>query len=137
MDIFNVEETKAYADLSLGHLNSLHISVYVLTKDWNYIFVNDAVSKNIGQKPSEFIGRNLWTKFPELAMDAAFTQLKTNSEKGINTNIITTSPITGKRLNIKGFVLDDCYLFTSTMLPLKDELLNELRAAIGKHRWEN
>ena len=33
----------------------------------------------------------MWQEFKELATDPAFILLKKNSEKGVNTNIVTTS----------------------------------------------
>lgn len=53
----------------------------------------------------------MWNRFAALGTDVAFTQMKLNIEKGINVNFVTTSPLTSKRLNIKGYVLNDCDVF--------------------------
>jgi hypothetical protein len=35
-------------------------------------------------------------------------------------------------LNIAGFRLEDCYYFTSSILPDKDNLIDELRSELAK-----
>lgn len=71
-------------------------------------------------------------RFPALSTDVAFAQMKLNIEKGINVNFVTTYPLTGKRLNIKGYVPEDCYVFIGAMLPAKDELMSELRKFLSR-----
>lgn len=122
----------SFSDLPLSHFNTLKFSVYVISHEWNYLFVNDFVKENLGSRSEALIGKNMWTEFPELSLDPAFVQLKSNTEKGIASNFITISRITEQRLNIVGYPLKDCYFFTSSVLPRKEDLINELRQALPK-----
>ncbi len=36
-----------------------------LDKDWNFTYLNEQAAALFGRKPSELIGRHLWTEFPE------------------------------------------------------------------------
>ena len=94
MDKFNFLGFKQYSDLPLEHFDEVKFSVYVLDKDWNYLFVNKFVKESLGAKGKGLRGKNMWEKFPELVYDSAFSLMKTNTEKGVSTNAITTSPIT-------------------------------------------
>jgi hypothetical protein len=89
---------------------------------------------NLGERASDLIGKNMWDEFKELAADSSFTMLKKNSEQGIPSNMIVTSPVNGKRLNITGYPLEDCYYFSSSILPDKADLLEELRNELGKRK---
>ena len=129
---FNTSRFGQFSDLTLEHFNSLKFSVYVLDFNWNYLFVNDFVKQNLVEKAEDLVGKNMWAEFPELAVDPSFILLKKNTEKGLDTNIVTTSPINSQRLNIVGKPLKDCYFFFSTILPNKDELINELRGQLEK-----
>jgi PAS domain S-box-containing protein len=45
------------------HMND---GLVVLDKDWNYIYVNQKAAEMLQrQKPSDLIGRHIWTEFPE------------------------------------------------------------------------
>jgi hypothetical protein len=132
MSMFSEKRYTQFVDIDLEELNGLSFSVYVVDKSWTYLFVNDFVSKNLGTRGSNLTGKNMWQMFPELVADPGFMTLRTNTEKGVNTSIITTSPINAQRLSITGLVLKDCTLFTSTILPKKEELLHELRGALGQ-----
>ena len=123
----------AFADLPLEHFNSLKFSVYILDYEWNYLFVNDFVKQNLDKTSEEFIGKNMWDLFAELSADPSFMQLKNNTEKGLVSNFITISPLTSQRLNIMGYPLVDCFFFTSSILPKKEDLINELREALLKN----
>lgn len=130
MDRFNHAEYSQFLQLPLEELNCLKYSVYVIDFNWNYLFVNDFVKQNLGPKGENLIGKNMWDEFRELTSDPTFILMRKNTERGLATNIITTSPVTGQKLNIIGYPLKDCYLFTSSILPKKEDLLDELRNAL-------
>jgi hypothetical protein len=77
----------------------------------------------------------MWDEFKELSLDSSYTMLKQDSEKGITSNVIVTSPLSGQRINITGYRLDDCYYFSSSVLPDKNDLLDELRSELGKRKY--
>jgi hypothetical protein len=103
-----------------------------LDRNWNYLYVNDYVQRNLGKRGESLIGKNMWDNFSELSQDTSFMKLKADTEKGLAVNITTTSPLSGQRLNIIGHPLKDCYFFCASQLPKKDELMNELRSVMDK-----
>lgn len=123
---------RCFNELPLKSFDDVPFSVYVLNKDWEYLYINSFVENNLGRKKEELLGKNMWEMFPELKTDPIFNQLKSETEAGKTTNYITISPLTLHRLNIVGQPLDDCYFFTASILPNKDSLLNELRVAMNK-----
>jgi hypothetical protein len=134
MEKFDTSQFKYFTDLPFERFNSAKFSIYVLDKKWNYLFINEFVKENLGKRSEGLIGRNMWQVFPELSSDSAFMTLRSNTERNLITNLITTSPITSQRLNITGQVLEDCYLFTSSILPKKDEIMDELRNQLNKRK---
>lgn len=134
MHKFPIRKYSWFGDLPLDELNNLKFSVYIIDFDWNYLFVNEFVKKNLGARGMDLVGKNMWREFKELVDDPTFSLLKRNMEKRVLTNVVTTSPINGQRLNIIGYALEDCYYFTSSILPDKGDLLNELRGELAKNR---
>ena len=47
-------------------IDSIGDGIYVVDKDWNFIFVNERIAKMIGHKPSEMVGKNGWQFFPKI-----------------------------------------------------------------------
>jgi PAS domain S-box-containing protein len=47
-------------------LNSLTDGVFALDREWNFIFVNHVAAANVGFKPEELLGQNLWNKLPRI-----------------------------------------------------------------------
>ena len=127
MNKFDISKYSKFSELPLDEFNKLKYSVYALDFNWNYLFVNDFVKRNLGSRADNLVGKNMWQEFEELAIDPSFAMMKKNAEKGLRVNIVTTSPITSQRLNIVGHPLEDCWLFSASILPDKDELIDELR----------
>ena len=135
MHKFPIAQYKKFEELPLDKFNQFRFSVYVLDFNWNYLFVNDFVSSNLGDRGKELLGKNMWQTFTELAADPVFQQIRASMERKIPININTISPITSQRLNISGYPMEDCYYFTSSVIPDKEELINELREELlKKHR---
>jgi len=134
MHKFPVTEYKKFSELPLDKFNTLHFSVYILDFNWNYLFVNDFAKQLLGDRGKDLVGKNMWEAFEELVTDPSFSLLKKNSERGITSNLIAVSPVTAKRLNISGYRLEDCYYFTSSVLPDKGDLIDELRSELGKRK---
>lgn len=132
MQKLDIPQNARFEDLKLEEFNSLKYAVYVINDQWNYLFVNDHAKRNLGERGSDLIGKNMWTQFEELGSDPAFVRMRAEIEKGMPVNITTNSPINDQRLNIVGYPLQDCYFFYASQLPKKDELLNELRSSLAK-----
>lgn len=122
-----------FKELPFDYFDRLGFSVYVLDHNWCYLYVNEFVEKNLGKPASSLIGKNMWELYPELQTDPSFNQLRNNSEKGVMSNFITISPVTAQRLNVTGQPLHDCYFFTASVLPKKEDLIDELRGALPRH----
>ena len=127
-------KSTCFKDLPLEKFQAVRYSVYVIDWDWKYLFVNKFATQNLGTKGIGLEGKNIWKNFPELETDLNFQTLRANSEKGLDTNILTISPLTSQRIHITGQRLQDCYLFTSSITPNKEELLEELKNALNNRK---
>lgn len=134
MHKFPITEYKKFSELPLDKFNNLKFFVYIIDFNWDYLFVNDFVKNQLGERGRDLVGKNMWVEFPELAEDPSFKFLKSNTEKGITTNMTVTSPVHGKRLNIAGYSLEDCYYFSASILPDKENLIDELRNELAKKK---
>ena len=132
MESYPIDRFKNFSELPLDDFDKLTFSVYLIDFGWNYLFVNDFVRKNLGEKGKNLIGKNMWKTFPQLSSDVNFQKLKANSELRVPTKIVTISPINFQRLSIFGHPLEDCYYFSATILPDKDALINEIRGQLLK-----
>jgi hypothetical protein len=133
MDIFGLTKDSVFSDLPFHKFNELKYSVYVVDKEWNYLFVNPFVAENLGSRGLNLVGKNMWIQFQEFVTDPSFLLLKRNTEQGLESNIVTTSPINTQKLSIKGYPLKDCYLFFSSILPKKEDVIDELRSELSRY----
>lgn len=123
---------KRFAELPLEEFNHRSFSVYILDFEWNYLYINAFVRKNLGSRAENLVGKNMWEQFPTLKHDIFFTEFKSKLEsKGVFAGV-STSPITGQKLNVAGYALEDCYYCTASILPNKDELISDLRKQLVK-----
>ena len=134
MHKFPITEYKKFSELLLDKFDTLKFSVYILDFEWNYLFVNAFAKALLGQRAEELVGKNVWEEFNELQHDPSFKELRTKMDKGITTNIIVVSPIFGHRQNITGYALEDCFYFSSSILPDKENLIEELRQQLLKKK---
>jgi hypothetical protein len=132
MHKFQITSYKKCSELPLDQFQKLKFLVYIIDFNWNYLFVNDAVKANLGERGNSLIGKNMWEEFEELTVDPAFNQMRQKMEQGLTINMETISPINGKRLSITGYRLEDCYYFAASILPDKDDLIHELRSHLRK-----
>ncbi len=134
MHKFPITEYKRFSELPLDKFNTLKFSVYILDFDWNYLFVNEFAKSLLGKRGEELVGKNMWEVFDELQHDPSFKEMRIKMEKRVTTNIIVVSPIHGRRQNITGYALDDCLYFSSSILPDKENLIEELRQQLLKKK---
>jgi hypothetical protein len=134
MHKFPIASYQRFSQLPLKEFDRLNFSVYILDFEWNYLFVNKFAATSLGVDQAELVGQNIWKRFPKLDTDPSFVRLRKNLEQNIVTNFRTVSPLTSLRLNISGCRLEDCYYCTSSVLPNKEDLLDELRSQISKSR---
>lgn len=132
MPLRDIPRSCSFSELPFDKFNTLRISVYAFDYDWNFLYVNNFVRENLGERGNNLEGKNLWEKFPELLVDPVFVNLKNEMELGNDVQVTTTSPITGHKLSVTGYMLSDCYVFSSAILPKKEELINDLRNQLRK-----
>lgn len=126
----HVNKNFSFSDLRLAEYKSLNYSVYVLNFDWHFLYVNDFVLSNLNGQGGKLIGQNIWSTFPALKNDLAFQKMKSDAEQGLKSSFTTMSPLTGQKIQVSGQNLRDCFFFTSTPVPLKEDLIRELRREI-------
>jgi len=131
---FPITEYKKFSELPLDKFNTLKFSVYILDFNWNYLFVNDFAKSILGERGEKLVGKNIWAEFDELQHDPSFKELRARMEKRVTTNIIVVSPIHRNRQNITGYALEDCFYISSSILPDKENLIEELRQQLLKKK---
>ena len=134
MHKFPIADYKKFSQLPFNQFDKLKFSIYIIDFNWTYLFVNDFAKINLGERGNDLVGKGMWTEFKELAADPSFKYLRKNMENGIVSNINVISPINGKRLNISGYPLEDCYYFSASVLPNKGDLIEELRNELGRKK---
>jgi hypothetical protein len=134
MHKFPIAQYNRFAELPLERFNEFSFNVYILDLSWNFLFVNNNATRGLGPRGKDLVGRNMWEEFPELTFDPGFKELKAGLEKGKLVTVKTISPITGNNLHITGYPLTDCYYCNSSVIPDKDELIQELRNIIKRDR---
>jgi PAS domain S-box-containing protein len=46
-------------------LASIQDDLYVIDRDWNFVYANQLFASKLGKEPEDFIGNNVWTIFPK------------------------------------------------------------------------
>ena len=125
MNHLDISKYSYFSELPLEQFNNYKISVYVIDKNWNYLFVNDFVKKNLGKKGEDLIAKNMWEEFKELSTNPSFLSLKKNSENGLPTNIFTTSVLceTNDTNPATGFIRFGLYNWIYGLFSLRTILL--------------
>ena len=113
MSKLDVSRYSSFKELPLHEYHALNFSVYVLDFNWNYLYVNNFVLNKLELEDDSLTGVNMWERFPALAADPYFMLMRTKMQKNVPVNIVTTSPLNAKRLNIVGQSLSDCYFFSA------------------------
>lgn len=126
---FPISSYKRYAELPLNELDSQRFAIYIIDFNWNYLFVNTFACQTINKSKDDLIGKSL---FAGVELDPEYSLFLKKVEQGLVSNIITISPVTKKRVSVTGYPLEDCYYFAVSMLPDKQDLMNELRSELGK-----
>lgn len=126
---FLSSEQASFSQLPLDEFNQVNQEIYVLDHNWNYLFANDLArcKNNLGDLKS----CNFWEKFPELLFNEDFIALRTNMQNNLVTTFVTTA-FNNHRINVLGFALTDCYYLSKAAMPNKQDLMMELRGALGK-----
>ncbi|HEY5139403.1 MAG TPA: PAS domain-containing protein, partial [Methylococcales bacterium] len=46
-------------------LSSIQDDIYVLDRDWNFVYASKLFTSRIGKEPKDFVGNNIWKMFPK------------------------------------------------------------------------
>jgi hypothetical protein len=134
MHKFPIYNFKNCAELPYEDLNALKFAVYILDFNWNFLFANSIGCSNLKATLDDLKGENLWKMFGNTNNDPQFKTIITDVESRRASNITTVSAITGRRVNVTGYPLEDCYYFSVSLLPDKEDLINDLRSQLGKNK---
>ena len=130
---FPITSYSRFEEIPLDKLRALKFSVCLLDRDWNFLFINDAAKKVLPER-EEIIGKNMWRLFPEIAVDPAFKLIRKNIDKGVVPGVETRSQVNAKRISITGYPLQDCFYLAITVIPDRENLLDELRNELVRKR---
>lgn len=129
-----LDKYRLYRELPLSELSTLPYSVYIVDYDWRYLFINDNAKKILGSLGEELIGRSALEVFKDPLFNDVFEKLTYNLEKKLPLDVTTYSPLRTSQTRIKGYPLNDCYVFCSVPMPATADVLKELRDELNKKR---
>lgn len=129
---FPITRFRRFDEVPKDALNNLRFLVCLFDFEWRFLFLNDFARVYFGYRGEQLHGKVLWEEFNELLNVPAYKQLKLSAEKGVVTRIETLSPVSAKRLSITSYTLDDCYYFAASVLPDKEQLIDELRHELSR-----
>jgi hypothetical protein len=126
---FELGNYSRFAEIPLDQLEMLGSAICIVDFNWNCLFFNKFAYKRVNIT-EEMIGKNVWSVFPVHAIHPDLRILKKNLERKKLINLITTSPLTGHRISIIGYILEDCFVLLSTTLTNKEDLITDLRNSL-------
>lgn len=129
-----IDKYKFYQELPLAELNMVPYSVYVVDYEWRYLFLNDSAKKFLGPLAEELMGRSALEIFKDPMFREVFDRLSYNFNHKLPLDVAVYSPLRISQTRIKGYPLEDCYMFYSIPMPAKADVVNELREELKKNR---
>jgi nitrogen fixation/metabolism regulation signal transduction histidine kinase len=129
---FSIENYKRYEDVQLDVLDTLPFSVYIIDYDWVYLFLNKNSIHAFGKNIDKLIGQSALEAFKDVRFEPIFEKIKYSVETKTHCYVTMYSPLRGAQVNIKGYSLEDCYCFSSTVMPSKEQVLGELRGVLNR-----
>ena len=129
---FSIEIYKRYKDIQLDVLDTLPFSVYIIDYDWVYLFLNKNSINAFGKDIDKLVGRSALDAFNNVRFEPIFEKIKYGVETKTSCYATVYSPLRETQVNIKGYPLEDCYYFSSTIMPSKEQVLEELRGVLNR-----
>jgi hypothetical protein len=130
----SIKNFKRFEEIPLHVLDKLPFSVYIIDYNWIYLFLNANSINVFGSLANSLIGKSALEVFKDARYQAMFDKIKEGVENKISLNTTVYSPLRGRQVNIKGYPLEDCYYFSATILPAKEEVLADLRAQLKRKK---
>jgi hypothetical protein len=129
MHKFPIFNFKRRSELPYDEFDEQQFAIYIVNPDWTYFFANSFACKSINKKKEDLVGESVYTG---INVDPEYSLFLKSVEKGKIRSIMTVSPITGKRVSVTGYPLEDCYYFAVSVVPDKQSLMDELRNELSK-----
>jgi hypothetical protein len=128
----SIKSYKWYKDIPLATLNQLPFSVYLIDYNWIYLFLNANSRSVFGELADKLIGKSALEIFSDSKFNTIFENVQSAVVNRSPCDCTLYSPLRGRQVNIKGYPLEDCYYFSTTILPGKEEVLADLREQLNK-----
>lgn len=130
-NLFSIADYKSFDKLPFELLDQLNYAVYVIDYSWIYKFINKHGRETYGELAEKLIGQSALTVFSDKRFEQIFSAIKEDVDRKLAIHTIVESPLRGSQVILKGQPLDDCYYFSSTIVPAKIEVLNDLREQLN------
>lgn len=131
---FSIKGYKRYRELPFNTLDDLPFSVYIIDYDWVYLFLNRNSRNVFGEFADMLIGKSALEVFKDPKFLPIFEKIRNGVETKSACSADLYSPLRGKQIKITGYPLEDCYYFSTLILPAKEELIEELRIELKRKK---
>lgn len=135
MHKFPIFNYKRYSELPFEEMDKQRFAIYIIDFNWKYLFANVYAFSHHDIERDTLTGDKLWKALQErMEADTQFKTFIKRLESGYVANVVTLSSFSKKRVSVTGYPLEDCYYFAVTVLPEKENLMDELRAELLKKK---
>jgi hypothetical protein len=128
---FPIYNYETFEELPLADFQVEGVSIFVVNKDWKYLFANNFMLYLHKLNENELIGTSLWETLPsDLRATTKFQSFIEVIKSGSPSHVVLTAESNYPSVSIVGFPLQDCYYFAVSILPDKEGLLNEFKTEL-------
>ena len=128
-----MHDVASIAEKSVRMLDGLQVSVFILDKDWKFLYVNDQTLTTVHMTEDEVLKHSYWTLFPQLTG----TELQKNffeaAKTGEKRNVEYFYAPMGKHYEVDIVPLDGMYvIYASTKhnMPSVDRMVRRMVDAL-------
>lgn len=125
---------KLYSQVPLAEVNQLSCAVYIIDYEWRYLFISDNAKNILGHVAEELVGADAKPIFKDPKFGALYDRLADKVNEKSPLDVTVYSPLRGGQTRIKGYPMDDCYIFWSVAMPAKADVMDELRNELKKRK---
>ena len=131
---FSIGLFKRYHELPFEVLDNLPFAVYIIDYNWVYLFLNENSRAVFGDFAETLIGKNALEVFRDPKFMTIFDKIMYAVEHKTSCRATIYSPLRGKQIKLSGYPLEDCYYFSTVILPSKAEVLEELTTELKRKK---
>jgi hypothetical protein len=130
---FPITSYDNFKSLPITEFDSQGYSIFIIDYNWNYLYANPFSRERLkGISVQDQNVKDIWNNHREFNFQPLFNVLKNPVEKRLPITLKTHSPITSQSIEICGYPLRDCYFFSVSELPEKNDLLSELKNSMKR-----